>query len=169
MQLIRFSDVLAFSAQAETGGADEAAPAWCVPSRRTERMRIRPGTAFIMMIDPGDPELGDVKKTLQETCARYDIRAVRADDIEHSGEIANRIPERIKSEEFLTADLTGEPPTVYYEIDFAHALGKRVILYRRVCTRLRFELAVHNCPEYINLTGLQDKLTKHLRVITGNG
>jgi hypothetical protein len=132
-----------------------------------EAVRVRPGTAFIMMMmDPGDPSLEDVKGTIQEEFARVGIRAIRADDIEHSDEITHRILDEIKSAEFLIADLSGARPSVYYEIGYAHAIGRRVILYRRKEERLHFDLAVHNCPEYTNLTDLRDKLRRRIAALT---
>jgi hypothetical protein len=44
-------------------------------------------------------------------------------------------------------------------------IGKRPILYRREGTKLHFDLAVHNCPEYKNVTELRERLRKRLTAI----
>ena len=162
-QVLRRLGVLRAQAEAEVTG--ESLPSRVLPAAQS--LGIRPGTAFIMMmIDPGKPELEDVKRAIQEECARFGIHATRADEIEHSGEITQQILDEIRTSEFLIADLTGERPSVYYEIGFAHAIGKRPILYRRADTKLHFDLAVHNCPEYRNITELRERLGKRLLAVT---
>lgn len=136
-------------------------------NKTTQLNKYRPNSAFVMMwMDTSHPELEDVRDAVCSTFEKFGIRAIRADNIEHEGIITQRILDEVRTSEFLFADLTGARPNVYYEVGFAHALGKRVILFRKKGTSLHFDLAGYNCPEYENLRDLKDKLNKRLESIT---
>ncbi len=135
---------------------------------RNSQGSVRPNSVFILMsMDPANPSLEDVVNAIKETCTTFELQALRADDVEHQDEITDVILENIRCSEFLIADLTGERPNVYYEVGFAHALGKRPILFRRAGTPLHFDLSVHNVPEYRNVTDLRQRLSRRLEAILG--
>lgn len=129
---------------------------------------IKKNTAFILMaMDKNKPELQDIHMAIKEVCAKFGINAYRADELEHSDRITDLILREIELCEFIIADLSYERPNVYYEVGYAHSKEKRPILYRKQDTRLHFDLAVHNVPEYKNTTELRSLLSKRLEAITG--
>lgn len=127
----------------------------------------RPNTAFIMMrINPNNPYWDDVYDTYKQCFKKFGINAFRADEIEHEDVITTRVMEEIKTSEFLVGDLTEERPSVYYEIGYAHSLGRRVMMYRKKGTSIHFDLASYNCPEYENMRELKSHLMKRLEQAT---
>ncbi len=126
-----------------------------------------PNTAFIMMaIDSNKPELEDIKFAIEDVFKDFGIDAKAVNDMQHEEAITERILSEIQTREFLIADLTFERPNVYYEIGYAHALNKRVILVRKKGTKLHFDVAHRNCPEYENTTALRKLLKERLEVLT---
>ncbi len=131
---------------------------------------VEPGSVFVLMpMDPRKPELEDVSEAIKEVCAEYELRAFRADDLQHQEQITKVILEKIRTSEHLIADLSLGRPNVYYEVGYAHALNKRPILYRAAGTKLHFDLVVHNVPEYENVTDLKRKLRERLQAVLGRG
>jgi hypothetical protein len=125
-----------------------------------------PGTAFIIMrMDKDYKEGPEICKTIKEVCKSFGIKAVRADEVEHSDKITDLILDKIRTSEFLIADLSGERPNVYYEIGYAHAISRSPHLYRRLGTKLHFDLSVHNVPEYESIDDLKRQLTNRFSAL----
>ncbi len=139
------------------------------PAGNTALAAERQATAFVIMaMSPDLPELTDTYKAIQRACERVGLHAVRIDDIEHGETITDRVVAEIAACAYLIADLTHERPNVYYEIGYAHGLGKTPVLIRKRNTRLHFDLSVHKAPEYTTHTDLEEQLEKRLKALMDN-
>jgi len=124
-----------------------------------------PNTAFIIMAISEESE--DTLNAIKETCSTYGVAAVRVDEIEHQDRISLKIIEKIKRSEFLIADLTKERPNVYYEIGYAHAIGKRPIFIRKEGTKIHFDIRDFKVITYGNHTELKKELSSIMEDKTG--
>lgn len=83
---------------------------------------------FVLM--PFREEFDDVYLVVKDCCQRAggNVECQRCDEIEHTGYITEAFLQAIKAADVLVADLTGSNPNVMYEVGFADALEKPVIL-----------------------------------------
>ena len=124
---------------------------------------IDDNVAFIMMnISLDDPSLEDFLQAIKRATSQYDIQGVRVDEIEHSKKITDVVLDKIRSSRFLICDITNERPNVYYELGFAHGIGKEVILIAKVGTPLHFDIKDYNVIFYKNYTDLEDRVAKRI-------
>ena len=82
---------------------------------------------------------------------RYGIRAAfedvrdrvycqRVDEQEYDGLVIDRIYNQIQCADYLVADMTGLNANVFYEVGYAHALQKKVILLAQSHADIPFDL-----------------------------
>ena len=119
--------------------------------------------AFIMMsISAIDPTLEDSLNAIKRATAQHGIEAVRVDEIEHSKKITDVILEKLSVSRFLVCDITTERPNVYYELGFAHGIGKDVILVAREGTVLHFDIKDYNVIFYKTYSELEKRVAKRI-------
>jgi nucleoside 2-deoxyribosyltransferase len=68
------------------------------------------------------------KAGIEGACQTLGYQVDRADSINRPGFIVNQIYDLIADADVIIGEMTGANPNVFYEIGFAHALGKETIL-----------------------------------------
>jgi len=128
-------------------------------------LEAEPQNDYVLIIMPmlkEDKSLIDVLSTLKRTCKSLNKKAERVDDYVHKNEITDKMLGSIKTAEYIIADLTHNRPNVYYELGYAHAYGKKVILIAKEGTELHFYTRNHNVLTYSTLVELEDELTAYI-------
>jgi hypothetical protein len=69
-----------------------------------------------------------VYKMIKGCCDRANLGCLRADDITKTGRITEQIIQAISNANIVIADITRTNPNVLYELGFAHANAKKVIV-----------------------------------------
>ena len=104
-------------------------------------MSVRP-FAFVLM--PFDEAFEDVYRLgIKSACEDAGIIAERVDEQIYSETILDRIYRQIKVANFVIADMTGKNPNVFYEVGYAHAIGKSCTLLTQTAEDIPFDLKQH--------------------------
>jgi CheY-like chemotaxis protein len=98
-----------------------------------------------------------IKPVVQE----LGFKCERADEIQDNRGIIDNIYERINKAHIIIGDMTGQNANVYYEIGYAHALKKEVILIAQKVEDIPFDLRGFN---HIIYSGKITVLKKELKI-----
>jgi hypothetical protein len=109
-------------------------------------------------------------EVIKPTCETYGYFVVRADDFYNSGLIIEDITRSIQESTIVIADVTPNNPNVFYEVGYAHGLGKPTILLSdRKREKLPFDISGFRTLFYDNTIGgkgiVEERLKKHLDAI----
>lgn len=100
---------------------------------------------------------------IKPSVERHQFQIQRADEITHTRTITDAIMSAINQSRFLIADLTTERPNCYYEVGYAHAIGKPVVILAKDGTPRHFDLAAHKWTYWSDYKDLKTKLDKELQ------
>ena len=107
---------------------------------------------------------------IKPTIKQYHFDIQRADEISHTGTITEVIISAINRSRFIVADLTEEKPNCYYEVGYAHSIGKPVIIIAKEGTTRHFDLSAHKWTYWSDYKDLKGKFEKELQgVVKGLG
>ena len=107
------------------------------------------------------------KDVIKPMCASYGYNVVRGDDFYTSGQIMDDVTQSIRASALIIADVTPDNANVFYEVGYAHAIGKPTILLSdRKRKRLPFDISGFRTLFYDNTIGgravVEARLKQHL-------
>jgi hypothetical protein len=111
------------------------------------------------------------REVIKIVCEEFNLEAVRADESYKPAIIISEIAQQIAEAKVIIAEITPANPNVYYEVGYAHALGKPTILLadRAKVSELPFDLSAWRTLFYENsIAGksrVEEGLRKHLKAI----
>jgi hypothetical protein len=91
-------------------------------------------------------------------CERIDLQSF-------TGDVVDRIKERIGRASLVIAEITGANANVYLEVGYAWGRNVRTVLVTRDTEDVRFDLKTQRCLIYRNIQDLEEQLDAELRVL----
>lgn len=96
---------------------------------------------FVFVLMPFDRTFQDVYEVgIKPACKDAGAYCERVDEQIFVENILERVYNQIAKADVIVAEMTGRNPNVFYEVGYAHALNKRVILLTRAADDIPFDL-----------------------------
>ena len=96
---------------------------------------------FCFVLMPFSDEFDDVYQIgIKAVCDEAGAYSERVDEQIFHESILDRLYDQIAKADFIVADMTGRNENVFYEVGYAHALGKRTILLTQKADDIPFDL-----------------------------
>lgn len=105
-------------------------------------------------------------KVVKPILSAHSFFCCRADEIKDEGHIVNQIKDAIQKSDLIVCDLTFNNPNVFYELGFAHSLGKSTIMLSQKPADIPFDIRCMRVIQYedtnTGLLDLRDNFEKHV-------
>jgi hypothetical protein len=96
---------------------------------------------FCFVLMPFSPAFTDIYEFgIKGACADAGAYCERVDEQVFLGSMLDRIYNQISRADIIVADMTGKNPNVFYEVGYAHALGKTTVLLTQSADDIPFDL-----------------------------
>ena len=113
--------------------------------------------AFVIM--PFGSDFNDVYKLgIKATAKECDVDAKRLDDDFFDTNMVEEIYKKINDADFIIADMTGRNPNVFYEVGYADAKNKLILLLTQNVNDIPFDFKQRLHIEYSDVSSLKEKL-----------
>jgi nucleoside 2-deoxyribosyltransferase len=112
-------------------------------------------------------ESDDTYNTITRVCRDYGFEPDRTDKAPTTERIYSRIVQGIQRAAFVVADVTFSSINVYYELGFAEAVGKDVVVIAREGTALPFDTSDIPTLFFEDQTRLEEALQARIGRLTG--
>ncbi len=126
--------------------------------------------AFVVM-QFAEPYNTFYREVIQNQAAAAGFDVVRIDEKAGPGVIFQDIQREIEQAEIVIAEITPANPNVFYELGYAHALGKPTILLAQRDAELPFDIRSFRVVFYNDTIGgkseVEQNLRRHLEAIAG--
>lgn len=100
---------------------------------------------------------------IKETVEQRGYSCTKMDEEQFLGPIVDKILERIDQSDIIVAEVSESNPNVYYELGYAHGLGKEPVLIARKGVRLPFDIQSLRCIFYESSVSLRRQLTAYIQ------
>jgi hypothetical protein len=127
---------------------------------------------FLICSFADDPDLVAARTHGIDPATRcFGFPAYRVDEIPAPDHVIEATRRHIADADFVIADLTGQKPNCYYEVGYAHALGRPVIHVMRATEEPQFNVAGLQFVKYRDPEQLRERLTRQIltHVLTTHG
>jgi hypothetical protein len=123
---------------------------------------------FVLM--PFSEAFDDIYKLgIKEACTAAGAYCERVDEQIFHERILDRVYNQIAKADIIIADMTGRNPNVFYEVGYAHALGKLTILLTQDANDIPFDLKHFSHIVYgAKVSIVRDDLEKRVRYFIDN-
>ncbi len=120
---------------------------------------------FVFVLMPFKPDFDDVYKLgIKSACETDTAYCERVDEQKFEGSMLDRIYSQIRRADCIIADMSTQNPNVFYEVGYAHALGKKVILITQDGSDIPFDMKHYQHIIYNrgNISHLHDEIRSRI-------